>query len=707
MTKKTNAIYEPGELRRVREKLGDIDLDEAKRMAQILGGEVGTEKDAPKPQQAGRSGGRSKSRQDPFDLTAAGRKEKRRGRAIEPPPLGGDEAYGSVKLKQTKDDPADDPSITLRTSYLERIKMDRFASMMDFEIKNPMQVLSSFFSFITDRDYVNPRFTSRRMNTYYNKIGQLVTSTRILLPRNDAKRGERLKKASPYIYTILNTIRQWNIERIGADLAKLQSHPRSVRVPEYVELLKAIYRPMFILEKLDPDVHIKGSYKLLFKLLYIERPLDPRDKVQSLIRSALSAYSDLRREIHYGMHPLLMKFISDRWFPYEEVFVSRRRRYMAFLDVTEDDQIMPIDLNLDQIESGNLEALQDEIEKEAAAEAGAVPEEEDPNSAEVIARKAREAAEAAEQKALSQSLKVLESLFPKAGWDRLPEFPDLYPYFVSTYGLRRGYELVSPSDPLHQVAVLMHIIEDLCSALRYVSFETVVVSDGNHIVMRELVGSIVNNWRKFIDESFTKEYLPLLSEYCRILEHSTESRTSPYAKRAVNDLRWAKRLYFLPYYKFESLGPPPFQKREITAIYSEIRTFRKYLTMIATSIEKWMQAGGETSKIPCECLENPLSPYSFDITNPVSKRMDALLPPNKRNTVHLIFFTLAAVTVLDHLINSESSWAYDKRQIEFLFRSVDGDGVVPMFGVDTKIDADQIFKDVLRQNKLKQQAAHK
>jgi len=702
MAKKPNAIYEPGELRRVREKLGDIDLDEAKRMAQILGGEVGTEKSAPDRTEEKPSG---KAKQDVVDLTAIARGGRRSGRVIETVPYDDGIRYSPAK-KPPKEDPADDPSIDLKTSYFERIKMDRFASTPEFELKNPFQVLVSMLSFKVNRkDLISPRFTSRRMNAYYNKIGQLVSSTRILLPRNDAKRSERLKKASPYVYSILNTIRQWNIERIGDDLAKLQARPRNVKASEYADLLRAVYKPMFILEKLDPDIHIKGAYKLLYKLLYIEHPTDPKEKVQNLIRSAMVAYYDLRREVHYGLYPLLMKFISDRWFPYDKLFTARRRRLMAFLDVMESDQIKPLDLKIEQVEGGSLEALQEEIRKEEAAEAGENFGEEDPEDEEVIARKAQEAAAAAEQRALEQSLKILDSLFPKAGWENLSEYPDLYPYFVSIYGLRRGYELIAPTDPIHQVAVLMHIIEDLCSALRHVSFETIVLSDGTHLILRELIGTIVNNWRKYIDESFTKEYLPRISEYCRILEHSTESRTSPYAKRAVNDLRWAKRLYFLPYYKFDSMGPPPFQKREITAIYGEIRTFRRYLTMIATGIEKWNQAGGAGSKIACEGLENPLAPYSFDITNPVSKRMDILLPLSKRNTMHLIFFTLAAVTVLDYLVNSESSWAYDKQSLGSLFRSVDGDGIVPMFGINEKIDADQIFKDVIRQSRNKQQQA--
>ena len=686
----------------MREKLGDIDLEEARRVAQILGGEIGTEKGVSEQQAAGRG---SRSKEEMVDLTVAARKTRRPGRVIETiVPEEEDRFVPVKKTKPQKLDPADNPLLNLRTSYFERLKMDRFAALPEFEIKNPLQIIVSAFPFLNEqRDYVNPRFTNHRMNAYYNKVGQLVSSTRILLPRNDARRSERLKKTSPYVYSILNTIRQWNIERIGGDLAKLQSHPRSVRVIEYAEILRAIYKPMFILERLDAYVHIKGAYKLLSKFLYIERPMDSKDKVQNLIRSALTAYNDIHSEVHHGMHPLLMKLISDRWFPYDQLFNRRQRRFMAFLDVTENEQIKPIDLNIEQIEDGDLEALRAEIRKEEKAEAGEIAEEEEPTSAEAMARKAQEAAAAVERKALEQSCKVLESLFPRAGWDRLSEYPDLYPYFVSIYGLRRGYELISPTDPLQQIAVLMHIIEDLCSALRHVAFETTVGPDGSALILGELIGKIINSWRKYIDESFTKEYLPRLSEYCRILEHSTESRTSPYAKRAVNDLRWAKRLYFLPYYKFDSMGPPPFQKREITAIYSEIRTFRRYLTTVASSIEKWNQSGGTAAKIHCECLENPLAPYSFDITNPVSKRMDLLLPLGKRNTVHLIFFTLAAVTVLDHLVNSEASWAYDKNSLGYMFRSVDGDGIIPMFGVTEKIDADQIFKDVLRQNKSRQQ----
>ena len=241
--KKPNAIYEPGELGRVRDKLGDIDILEAKRMAQILGGEVGTEK----------------NRHETVEMVVPGRQGKRPRRVVE---VAGDDEYGDIENKSIfpviKVDPADDPSITLRTSYFERVKMDRYAGQIEYGIKNFLQVMISTLSFLGEPvDYVDSLFVTRRMNMYYDKIVHLVNATRSLVPRHNARRSERLRKSSPFVHSIMETIRYWNVERIGEDLAKIQAHPRSVRVAEFADILRAIYKPLFILEKLDMDIHIK------------------------------------------------------------------------------------------------------------------------------------------------------------------------------------------------------------------------------------------------------------------------------------------------------------------------------------------------------------------------------------------------------------------------------------------------------------------
>jgi hypothetical protein len=701
--KKPNAIYEPGELSRVRDKLGKFDPNEAKRMAQILGGEVGTEK-TPANQPAGRGSGQLKRKT--VEMGLPGRKGGRPGRLVEV--AGGDEDNANnplLSLKALDSDPADDPSILLKTSYRERVKMDRYAAQFEFEIKNSFQVFTSIFTFVGEPiDYINPRFVSRRMSAYYSKIEPLVTSTRSLFPRNNARRSERMKKTSPFVFSILDTLRHWNIERIDTDLGKIQSHPRSAKLSEFADILRAIYRPLFILEKLDIDIHIKGAYKLLYKLLLIENPMEPKEKHQDLIRIALASFADIRREVHYSLYPMLMKFISDRWFPYEKLFSARHHRFLSFIGATETEQIQPLALSPEQVDDGDLDSLREEIEREEEAEATGetAEEQENPNDPKVIERKAREAMAAAEQKALEHSLGALNTLFPKAGWEKLAEFPDLYPYFVKPFSLRNGYELIAPNDPLQQTAILMHIMENICVGLRSVSFGLVNGPDGNPIHVGDATGEIIANWQRYIEESFIKEYLPRLSDYCRMLEHSPDAKNSVFGKRTINELRWIKRLYFLPYYKFTALGPPPFKNQEVTPIYTQTRTLRKYFTMVAAGIEQGNRSGGAAVKAHCNGIDNPWAQYHFEIPNPVSRRLDALLPPGKRNNAVLVFFALSTATVLDNLLNNEFSWAYDS-STEIMFRSVNGDGNTPMFGVDEKVDADQIFRNSLKQKHQKPQ----
>jgi hypothetical protein len=445
---------------------------------------------------------------------------------------------------------------------------------------------------------------------------------------------------------------------------------------------------------------VKTAFKLIYKVLYIESPMDAKAKYQDIIRTIIASLASVRRDVHYGLYPLLMKLISNSFISYERFFIERRHRFMAFLDVSEREQLRAEELSPQQIESIDVESIQENLKE--AEENGEKEEtsdendtQEDANDPEVIARKTVEDAEKAEQRALVQGKAAMEALFPKAGWDKLEEFPDLYPYFADVFNIKRGYELIAPTDPLQQVAVLMHILEDLFYAMRYVKFGTIVGSDGNSENVNEELGDVINNWRRFIEGSFAKDYLPRLAEYCRMLENSEEARFSVYARKNMNELHWIKRLYFLPYYKFESLGPPPFQKQDVTAIYTQIRKLRKYLTSIAMGIEQGTRAGGAAAKVSCEGINNPWEPYKFEIPNVVSTRMDMLLAPEKRTNASLIFFSLSAVTVLDYVVNNESSWSYAYRPGP-LFRSVKDEGVMPLFGVDKKLDADKIFKDSLK-----------
>jgi hypothetical protein len=681
---KEKAIYAPGELSKVREKLGVTDEKEAKRLAQMLGGEVGVEKSrVPEPPRAPRA------RPQPAPGKTGGGKRGQPMRRVEVASAADENAGQRRTMSARKPDRGDDPAVPLNLSYRERVKMDRYAGQMEFEIKSGFQVFRSMVSLFSEPpDYISPVFINRRLAEYYKRIEMVVTATRTLLPRNNARRTERLKKIAPFYYTVLETIRYWGIEHISEEMAKLQARPRKTKGGDFADILRAIYKPLFLLEQLDFDAHIKEAYKLLYKVILVE-DTNEADRSQELIRSALSSLSFIRRDIRFLLYPLLMKFVSDKWLPYETFFTDRRRRIMAFLNVSEENAltpamaVMPV---IDKMESAEENTEDDQVEDDEQ------PESEEEKSQKSMAE--------AERKAVDRGLKILESLFPQAGWDQLDSFPDLYPYFQDVFNLKRDYALISPTDPLLQVGILMRILEELFFGLRYVSFGTITGADGSPERIDDILTKIINNWHGDMESSLDKGYLHHLAEYCRILEGSVESRTSSYAKRLLNELHWLKRLYFFPYYKFESAFPPPFQKNEISPLYPVIRQLRKYLTVVAAGIEQGNKDGGAEKKIPCDGIENPWEAYIFQVPNPLSIRLDALLGPKKKNNASLIFFTLAVAAVLDFIVNNENSWAYSGRT-ESLFRTASSDGAAPLSGVDTKINTEALFKQSLKHREHK------
>ncbi|MDR2143945.1 MAG: hypothetical protein LBP29_06215 [Treponema sp.] len=707
---KNKAIYAPGELAKVRDKLGNLDEKEAKRMAQILGGEVGYERtDRQEPH-------KHKVRSETVEVAVGGKRPFRRVETAELAAT--EEREHSAKRKPSRkkgNDPDDDPSVPVKANYWERVRMDKYMGQMEFEIKTSGQVLFSMLSLLNDPpDMVSPVFVNRRMNDYYRRIELLVTSVRSLLPRNNLKRNEQLKKVSPFAFAVLDTFRYWNIEQISGNLSKIQARPRNARVQDFQAILRDIYRPLYILEKLDLETHIKGSFKLLYKILYLENPTEAKNKYQELIRNAILSYGIVCRDIRYQLYPLLLKLLSSYWIPYDLFFLERKKRIQAFLQVTGKNRIQP---NMGAADGDSGETGEDTL----APEDGQTPEEEqaletgedgnpDPKTEDVFdesdmneplteEERTKRHYEELEKKAVDRSLSTLEVLFPKAGWERIRVYPDLYPYFSDVFRFKKGVELIAPTDPMQQVFILMRILEELFFGLRYVSFGAITGPDGNQEHIDVPIGKIVNDWQKNAEMAFEREYFPRLDEYCRLLENTAESRTSNYAKRLLNELHWAKRLYFLPYYKFDSIMPPPFQKNAITAIYPEIKQLRKYLTAVAAGIDQGNKHGGMEKQAPCDGIDNPWSPYVFQVPNPLSTRLDALLSPKKRNNASLVFFTLAITVLLDHLVNNEDSWAYSQKT-GFLFRSENNEGIRPLFGIETKIDSEAIFRQALKKRQI-------
>jgi len=700
MAKKA-AIYAPGELERVRNKLGRFEADEARELAKKLGGEVGYERT--EEEEKARQG--SRVRHDRVEVKIGNRPGPAKRHLDMAPELDDEESSGKKKSgRQAGTNPLDDPQVPMKAGYWDRIKMDKFAGQPEFDIKTSGQVFYSMISLFSDViDYVNPSFVTNRMTEYYKKIETLVLSTRGLFPRNNIKRNEKMKKSSPVAYSILDVIRYWDIEKISGDLAKIQAHPKNARVSDFADILRAVYKPLFILGRLNMDAHIRGAYKILYKLLYVENPIDAQNKYQELIRSALIAFSGVQKDISYLLYPLLMKTVSPTFLTYTSFFIERKNRYMAFLNVTEDNQIGPeilsMQIDANDPDSGEVPSSKNEetAVKTNAAEAEPVGAENQPEEKEISEEeKERRATLDAEKKALERGLNILNMLFPKSGWDKPSAYPDFYPYFAEMFDLKKGFINIAPTDPMLQVYILLRCLGELFFGLRYVTFSSVSDSGGNTERVDNTLGEIINNWYFYTESIFEKEYIPRMTEYVRILEGSVEERSSPYTRKLVTELHWIKRFYLLPFYKFDTFGPPTIQKKDTIAMYAKIRTLRKFLTAVATGIENGNKAGGAEVNAPCDGIENPWETYMFQVPNPLSTRLDAILGHKMKTNASLIYFCLAIATVLDHLVNNENSWAYDAPS-KTLFRSANVEGAASPTGADERIDADAIFKQALKQ----------
>jgi hypothetical protein len=271
--------------------------------------------------------------------------------------------------------------------------------------------------------------------------------------------------------------------------------------------------------------------------------------------------------------------------------------------------------------------------------------------------------------------------------------------------MKKGFELIASNDSMLHFAVLVRILEEMFFGLRSINFSPIAAPDGGDRLNDQL-GAIINNWHDSVSESLEKEYIARLTEYCEMLAESAEARNSPFAKRILDEMCLAKRLYFFPHYQYtaqNSATATAFHKKHLTPLYKEIRRLHKCLVLVAAGIEKGMVAGGARANARCEGIENPWKPYVFQVSNPISKRLDLLLAPKNRNNASLIFFARAVATVLDYLVNNEQSWGYAQSSA-LIFRSIKNEGIIPQFGVDMKIDVDGIFKRVLREKAAKARA---
>ncbi len=658
--------YEPGELDRTKQRLGDLSPEEARRMAKLLGGEVGVEKSSAEIDEKYRK---------------IGELNRRRSDRFVPPPSKRGAKPGAVSSTSRRQH-AEMPEETRKApGYFDRIRMDLLASRPDHQIKTRAAALAAFFSFaVKIRDFVNPRFLMDADERFFKTIENLVLSTRQLLVKY-AKSPHSLLHI-PYYEQVLGVIRDWDLEALNEEITRLQLHPRRVLISECRELCRLIFRPIVRLMLLDPNYHIAQALKHIYDVDLASIPKNSPDAAKLKLAYTMGRDMILRTFIDLKQHlyPLLMKLASVNFCAYSDFFTDQHEEILALLSLDATDLIPPkqreevVSQPKEESEPGDISAESKETASTASAE-DSTGEESEAEAEEQISRPSF-------PEEVERGLELLDELFPQAGFKRIVEFPDLYPYFQPLLKLPRGVELISPEDPLQQVIIFIACLQEILYGFRSIKFNNIGDESAGWIATADRIESLTGNWHLFLDEIVGKNYISSLFEYCRQAEHGVSSlRGSDYLAKIESQLTWIKRRFFIPRLPGKLIkGLRPNVASDFPRLPQTIREMRILLERIVDDVNSGR----------LQSMENPWDDFHFAVESYFSKRLRLVLSrraspeeflEKRVSNVSLVFHTLLIVRSVDFLINDEGSFypsAYEEMGAP-LFRTNESDE--PLYNV--------------------------
>jgi len=653
----------------VRRKLGYVDPDEARRISSILGGEIGVEKND------------ADLRRESF-YNQGTRKHKNNIDVIDR-----EAALANIKFEKISkpenmiESQLSEMPSKKGMSYMSRIKTDLMCTKPEFRIKTLRSAIGAFFSFLFPLpDNVNPVFITELDKTIYKPIADLVKATRGLYTKTRDEVYASIS-ANPLYAKILKTIKAWDIESIELEILHLKKRIKGQPMRNMLRLCKMVYIPIMHLFKLDEIKHILSAYKWAYNI-NIKSAFYPEREKEKLI----SFYYDAEKNLPYVLnnikrmlYPFLLKRVSITFQNYEEFFITERDKVMNFLGITE-DMLLEGDIGT-SMDTEDLHSTAPPPIEEVQAPADEIP---------------------SMPESVQKGLSCLEKLYPKAGWHNLAAYPDLYPYFHPVFNYPSGFELIPPTDPLHQLVVLLSILNDLFYGFRNLKFGSLLNKEQEAQNIQSDVDSLINYWPLYIDEIIAKVYISRLTDYCRQIEKDTSFKTSEVGKKIITEMNWVKKNYLLPYLSFklhtQIVG---IIKRQLPRLSELTTSLNELLSQVVAELKLKADEG---AKPKCDSISNPWASYIFDLENNTSRRLGKLLHTrstdekgkikmiDRRNNANLLFYTTAILSVLDYFINNKESHLYFAPS-QKIYRSIDKGSDAPQRTVQT-INPDDFLKEL-------------
>ena len=636
--------YEPGELEKTRKNLGLVSAEEAKRISQLLGGETGVERTSESVENQYQKINDLNRRRSDRIIADTVRFDVQKSAGSRPV---------SIAPGSTTDGSSIDHN---RTKYFDLLRMNFTAAQPEHAVKTLGGAIASVFSpVIAVRDFVSPRFILGSDNIFFAHIENLVLSVRGLLALNRKNPLNSLR--TPFYRTILELIKRWDIEGIHIELNRLQKSPRTLTFRYCGTLARKTFDPIVRLIDIDAVYHLRGALKRLYDLNIMSVPKKHADveKIKAFYHEAVFETEYVFIRLKNRLYPLLMKLCCVRHAPAERFYFDARNEILDFLSIGKDELVtLPKAVELESTEASEVEpaAESDEYLLESPAN--------------------------------QKGLEVLERIFPRAGWDRLDEYPDLYPYLEPILSFPHGFELVPPEDPFHQVFVIASILQELFYGFRHLRFGYLSESVGSRL--GDDIQQILEGWRIIRDEFLARSYLPQLYDYCREIERNPRYAESEYGERKNRDLLWQKKDYLLPHLIVHR-GSAPEGGKLIPRLYELISDLTALLSAVSKDV-----AMPETEEI--RSVRNPWECIVFDIESPLTKRIRRVMSlyHEAPNNANLLLYTYSILVLFDSLVNDETSFYYPL-PAEPLYRC--DEARFPVYSVQ-QLDPQAIFQEADR-----------
>ncbi len=638
------ADWEPGTLDKTRKNIGDISDIDAASMAKKLGGQVlyersTTSSGSSTPNKTGRivrqtsggTGGTGKS-----GSSASG------GNGI------------GIPNPNRKYNREDLPNISKKAASA----IDRLMMSSEFKIKPNY----GLFNFIRNwqkngTEKILPEFYEYSLKQMIDHMEGFITVIKTLIQIAPATYKSKIANGTDTKFKFLRMVAGWTLQPIKTEYINLQTAPQPLIVADLIPLVRAFYKPLI-------TVYYFGNNKIpkLIKEIYADEaayPDSPKDQLSTYAKQAITEWLYIDTEIIKKLYPLLLRMCSDSFEPYPNFFNTKVGEILKFVGLHKFDLLLP------------------EKPKEPA------PEEK---------KKVAPPQKGIKDSTVLTGLKLLDQLFPGAGFNNLDDHPDMFPYFQPLYKFRDGFNLINPENPVQVIAVLMHIIEDCLQGCRNIKF----AEQPDKKNAADSMVAVMDEWSAYREEFFEHLYCEPLCDLVNSIYSQPDFDKSHIGKKTITSLLWQVTYHYMPNFKFEQLVlEHPANESKYRPLFHRTDYARKFLTLVINECDQKAK-----TKATCNLVENPWEHYKFDISNEVSKRLDVLLGAQNKTTnttatnANLLKYTLCFIAVLDWWINNPDSPAYTTDPMH-IWRVSESDGK-PVFSVPVRNDQNKLFAEAIK-----------